>query len=363
MLLLRLIWRNKHFISILDRLALVNLTRSGGFHKSVFNRPVERLVHVALKGEFNFRFARMNINVHLRRVQLDVKHCNGETPNHQLVFICFGKRVVKRFVHNASAVDKKYFHKPVRTRQIVQPRKSANGDSVLNIINLRHCGGGFAPQNAMNGVFQNVIARCEQNLLAVTNKPNRNVRVTERLLVADVRNGGSLRSVLFQKLHSRRGIVKNIPDNNRCSLRAAGRLVFNLLAALHDNMRALAFTGRLCEKLRSADRCNAAQRFAAEAERSDAFKVARGFNFACRMAQKSRFCVITVHSAAVIRYAHIGYTAALDFNRDGFCPGVDSIFHKLLYNACRALDNLPCGDFFGSKFIKNVYSSHAIPSF
>ena len=58
--------------------------------------------------------------------------------------------------------------------------------------------------------------------------------------------------------------------------------------------------------------------------------------------------VVTVNSAAVIGYADICNSAALYFKSDLIRSCVNRIFHYLLNNGCRTLDNLACGDELGN---------------
>ena len=162
-----------------------------------------------------------------------------------------------------------------------------------------------------------------------------------------VHNGGNriaLADVFFQKLHSGRGIVEKIPDNERCSLGTACVVEQRFLAALDAVTCSDLFALTARHDLNSGNCGNRGKSLSTETEGAYRIQIVRRRDLAGGVADKSLSDIIPVNSASVVRDAYIGDTASFYFKRDLIRSCVDRIFHYFLDNGGRSFDHLACGD-------------------
>ena len=95
----------------------------------------------------------------------------------------------------------------------------------------------------------------------------------------------------------------------------------------------------------TADRRNRRKRFAAEAERRQALKVAVGNDFACCMGKGAQLDVVFCHTAAVIGNADKACAARFYFGGNARSARIHRIVQKLAQNRAGAVDNLSGGYF------------------
>ena len=81
------------------------------------------------------------------------------------------------------------------------------------------------------------------------------------------------------------------------------------------------------------------------------------------MAQNGFRHVLARHAAAVIGDAHKRGAAVLDFDGDGSCAGVGTVFEHFLDGGCRAFDHFTGGDEVGGMLVEYVDDSHKNTSF
>ena len=133
----------------------------------------------------------------------------------------------------------------------------------------------------------------------------------QRLLLQDGEYGGGLGSVGFHEFHARRGVIKQLADQNGCAAWAAGRLLREDGSGLQMQADAISSALRAGQKINFGDGRNGSQCFAAETERADAGKIFFFADFACRMAEKCGMRVLRLHAAAIVRDAEEGHSSVL----------------------------------------------------
>ena len=177
-------------------------------------------------------------------------------------------------------------------------------------------------------------------------------------LIDDRRDRPRFRHILFEELEPGRDVVKDIPDDDRRPVGAAGiRNIFHFRTA-HPDQRPgdrPFFPGH---HLDMGDRRDRRQRFPPEAEGADRVQIGGIPHLAGRVAEERLRGVRPADAAAVVGHPEVFDAAVLDLDGDGGRARVDRIFDQLFDDRGRALNDLPGGDQFGYLPGKNVYLRH-----
>ena len=100
--------------------------------------------------------------------------------------------------------------------------KPTNGNAAGGAVCRQQGFGKVFAIDSVNTRKQIAVAGRHHLLFAVFDKPHRHFRVGKRQMVGDCGDRRALRTVGFQKFHARRGVVKQVADDNRCAHGAAG---------------------------------------------------------------------------------------------------------------------------------------------
>ena len=190
-----------------------------------------------------------------------------------------------------------------------------------------------------HSVFE-LAARGSEHILAVLDDAERDFRMALRRVLHHGNHIVRLGKVLFEELHTCRCVVKQVTDNEGCTLRAARRRIFRDLSRLQMQVQTLQCTGLLGHQIHAGDGGNRRECLAAKSERADAFQILLRADFAGRMAAEGNRCVLCAHAAAVVRDAQIGDAAVLQLDGDRSRTCVNRVFDQLLADGRRTLNNL-----------------------
>ena len=118
---------------------------------------------------------------------------------------------------------------------------------------------------------------------------------------------------------------------------------------LHQKAHAGRFIGGAGDHLEVGHGRNAAERFAAEAQRADVLEVFFRHDLAGRVFFESEFDFVSRDAAAVVGDADVVLAARADLDGDPVGAGVDGVLHEFFHDGGRAGD-----DFAGCDLIGNI---------
>ena len=289
----------------------------------------------------------MHVHVHRAERERQIQHARRKLADEERVFI----RLLQRGLQSGGLDDAAVAVKMLRAA--VAAASGGRGDVALDLHAVgpagaeEHARGLLAAEKAVDTGLHAAVAGGEKLLFPVADAPDRDVRTAQRAAKRRQHTGAALGTVGLHEFQAGGRVVKQIADNHRRALGAACLMhLLNIAGGEHDACSALC-AALPRRELHMAHGGDGRERLAAKAERRDALKPARIAQLARGVAQKGDACVLGRHAAAVVRHAQIRHAAAAHLHRDGFCPGVEGVFHKLLDDRGRALHDLAGGDHVG----------------
>ena len=179
-----------------------------------------------------------------------------------------------------------------------------------------------------------------QLLLSVSQDAEGDLRVREGETLHHAQNRRRLHGIALHKLHARRRVIKQVPDDDRRPVRAADLALFGHDTGIQMQPRAEFRIGGFRHQIDSGNGRDRRQRLAAKAEGVDRLQVARLAELAGRVAQKGGGRVLGAHAAAVVGHPQKGHAAVLYFHGNIFRPRVNGVFDQLLCRACGTIHDL-----------------------
>ena len=302
----------------------------------------------------------MYVDVHLTERQIDAQTAVGEFAGDNRVAVRLLHRRLNQLGFDEASVDKKVLIGSVRARRMRLGQKSVypyilhrdrrNRNQVARQLPAEH---------REYRLLELSGSRRVEHGLAVADAPERDLRMTLRRVLHHRHDIARLGEVLFEELHARRCVVKQIADDEGRAVRTAGALVDLDRARLHKQMGALERSLLLGEQVDAGDRGDCRERLAAEAERADRREILLGADLAGRMTQKRRRRVRRLHAASVVLNAQIGDAAVFDLDGNLCRTGVDGIFNQLFADRGRPFDHFSRRNQIGHMGIQFVNNRHS----
>jgi hypothetical protein len=192
----------------------------------------------------------------------------------------------------------------------------------------------------------------------VTGQGNGDVRPRERDLFhhfADMPGFGRARA---QELASGRHVEEEIAHLEPSADGGAERFRLGGAAGLHGQLEAGLLAPRPGEQREPADRSDARQRLAAEAERAQPRQVGEHSELAGRVPGQRQLCVLQAHAEAVVLNGNASDAAAVDRHVDARGLGVQRVLEQLFDDARWPLDHLSGGNLIGQLRRQNADRWH-----
>ena len=294
--------------------------------------------------EFHDRLGGVNVHVHHVRRQRHVQHAAGELALHHAVGVSLLHRGGEELGLDEAAVDEKGLHPARAAPREGLCHEAVGGELTVPPADLDERERKVAPERGVNGAQELAVAGGVQLLASVLDEAEGDVGVRERNVRDEPRDGARLGAVLLHELQARGRVVKKVAHDDARALGTAGRLDGERLAAVKVQRRAACLVCLARENIKVRHRCDGGERLAAETERTDGGKVGGGAQLARRVAQESGGQLVGRDAAAVVGHTQIGHPAVLQLDGDVPRARVDGVFHELLDDARRALDDLAGGD-------------------
>ena len=235
-------------------------------------------------------------------MNVDIDHVQRQRQEHnarrilagnQLIAIGFFHRSLHDARLNIAPIDEKVLHGAIGPSgmclgDIAPSRKaSARKCGYLNKV-CRH----LLAEHREHRRNQFAIARRCKDLSAVSNHGKRNFGMGQCCMLNHTDDISCFGEILAQKLHTCRGIVKNISHNDGRTVRAASFLIFQNLACFQMQMHTCKGIRLLGEQINAGNRRDGCQRLTAKSQRSNRCQVILGSQLTSRMAAKRNGCVL-----------------------------------------------------------------------
>ena len=328
--------------------------------QSAAHGTIHRIKDVAFSCKANFRLGGVYVDIHQVSGHREHQHTAGELALHNSTLVGVFERCHHRAVFDIASVYKKVLRTAAGTAGARRRNKPRYTVQLVPAVHIQQVAGKFPPQHRVHGAAQAAVTGGDELLLAVLGKAEADFRVGECRVQHGFGNKGTLAGILFEELHPRRGVVKQVVDRNGRAHTARARLDALLLPA-----RNAVDTGKLVvfgagHDLHTRYTCNGGQCLPAKAQRVDMPQIVCRGNFAGCMADKRLVNVLRFDAAAVIHDLQLTYAAALDGKADLRCPGVDGVFQQFLCHRSRALYDLARSDQFCRMLVQHTNFRHEI---
>ena len=166
----------------------------------------------------------------------------------------------------------------------------------------------------------------------------------QRLPLDGGQAGGGLHRVLFHEFQPGRGVVKEVPDQQRGPHGTARLLPAGDHAPLQGKRGAQGVLPPAGEQLHPGHRGDGGQSLSPEAQGADGFQIVLAADLGRGVAEKGGLHLPRRDAAAVVGDPDEGHATALDLHGDGMGTGIHCVFHQLLHHGCRAFHPLAGGD-------------------
>ena len=120
--------------------------------------------------------------------------------------------------------------------------------------------------------------------------------------------------IFFQELHACRGIIEEISNNNRRTLRAAGLFVYLYLSGFQMQMNACDCFPPARKQIDPCDGRDRCKSFTSKTKRADRSKILFASELAGRVTAECDRCILRRHAAAIVCDTEIGNAAVFNFN-------------------------------------------------
>jgi hypothetical protein len=165
-----------------------------------------------------------------------------------------------------------------------------------------------------------------------------------------------------QELSPSGQIKKKLPHFHGGACRSARGFDFNNLSTIDHHLSGargitIPLTG---SETHAADAGNAWQGLAPKSHCIDGAEVLCFLDFAGGVTFQAEKRIVAIHPKPIVYHPDQAAAAGLDFNRDAFCVGIESILDQLLHHAGRSLDDFTSRDLVRDLFGKQPNAIHAV---
>ena len=294
----------------------------------------------------HFDLGGVHVDVHTRRVHLDIEGVDGLLVAMQHIFISGTGRVGQHLVAHKAAVDIAKLMVRARARSI--GHTSAAGDMQ-----------GACPVIDGDGIFDEVIAQhiaqaagdgfvwCAAggapllDQLAFVPDGKAHIRARQRMAAHGFNAVGQLGRIRLEEFAARRGGEEQFLDFYRRAL-IAGRRAQLATAGIEQKGGLLPSRAREDGGLRH--RGNSGQRFATETHGGHGFQVMQVGNLAGGVAAQGHGQLVTRYAAAIVFHRNQAHATGQQAHGDLAGAGVQRVVHQLAHGRGGAFHHLASGD-------------------
>ena len=212
-------------------------------------------------------------------------------------------------------------------------RESGEGRTLVGAVHGDELIRDVAAVDRVDHVHERAVAERREELAAVLQVAEGDLRVGQCFFLQDVLDPGSFGLRTFQEFTARRDVFKEIPHDEGRAVGCAdlGEILldaaFDLVVHGHERARGLR------DQLYTGDAGDGGEGLTAEAEGLDTEEVAGIADLRGGMADEGITHVLLCDAAAVIRHADHGDTTVADLDRYRCAAGIDGVLEELLHDA------------------------------
>ena len=212
-------------------------------------------------------------------------------------------------------------------------RESGEGRALVGAVHGDELIRDVAAVDRVDHVHERAVAERREELAAVLQVAEGDLRVGQCFFLQDVLDPGSFGLRTFQELATGRDVFKEVADDEGRAVRCADLseilldAAFNLVVHGHERARGLR------DQLYTGNAVDGGEGLTAEAEGLDADEVAGIPDLRRGMADEGVAHVLLCDAAAVIRHADHRDTTVADLDRYRGAAGIDGVLEELLHDA------------------------------
>ena len=285
----------------------------------------------------------MNVDIHQGKRDAQEDSTAWVFPCNDGVFIRFFQCRLHQTALNITPIYEKVLHCAVGPGTVRFCEISPGGKLFPFIQrHLQHISNDFTSKDTENRCFQLPVARGRKSLLTVPDQHKRDFRMGKRRVLHDRKDISCFCKIFFQEFHPRRCVKKQVPDNDGCTVRAAGFFMLSDMPRIKMQVYPCKRPLLLGEQVDLGHSCNCRKGLPSETQCTNCRKVAFCAQFAGCMAFKRGDSIFRRHPAAVVCDPEVGYAAIFNFYCNAGCSRIDCVFYQLFCNRRWAFHNLPC---------------------
>ena len=307
----------------------------------------------------HFMLRRMDVDIHLVRVNLKVQDKSRLLIGPELIFTGLANSVVDQPIAHHTAVDVAVLD--LRQRRIGMQRighPAAEGQIAVlplnrqRLLKERRTADSPQPPLALSARGYGAILA---HRLAVMAEINRDVETRQRDAADDFIDVVEFRLFGTHKLTACRGVIEQIQHFQRGADRVRRWLDGHvLIAPFGVGLPGLLLLRRAGGQGQPRHRADTGQRFPAKAKADNGFQIVKRGNFTGGVASQRQRQLVLFDAAAVVPNADKLRAAAFDININSGRAGIKAVFDQLLNHRRRTFHHLPCGNLVGELRRQNL---------
>ena len=299
-------------------------------------------------GEAHLELLRVHVHVDDLRIHVDHQHDERELVLHEEGTVAVLDGLHDHRVLHEALVHEVELEVAVRAGDDGLSDEATDGDrrepgegrALVGTVHGDELVRDVAAVDRVDYVQERAIAERREELAAVLQVAEGDLRVGQCFFLQDILDPGSFGLRTFQELAASRDIFKEVPDDEGRAVGCAdlGEILldaaFDLVMYSHEGARGLR------DQLDAGDTRDGGEGLTAEAEGLDAEEVAGVADLRGGMADEGVAHVLLGDAAAVVRHANHGDAAVADLDRYRGAAGIDGVLEELLHDTERPLDHL-----------------------
>ena len=194
--------------------------RSGGI-QGVQHRVIHGVEGLLVVDEFHHRLGGVDIDIQPVGGHGEPQHAAGELPLQQLVAVGLLQRRRQQLALDEPAVDEEQLAATGAVAVEGLGDKSLHGDIAAASADGQQSHGEVPPHGGVHRRLQVPVAGGVQQLHTIPDELEGDLRVAQGQMLHDAADGGPLGRILLHKFHPGGGVVKQVPDADGGTLRAA----------------------------------------------------------------------------------------------------------------------------------------------
>ncbi len=301
---------------------------------------------------------RVNVDIHLTGIQLDIEHIGCKAVGGQQLVIGLTNGMIDEFVAHHPAIDIGVLQIVLRSGALggrqpaPQPHVAVLAlDSQCMVHEWGTANGSKTPFLLRHRIGSLVLA----HHLAVVAQDQGDIEAGERDAAHQLVDMGKLGLFAAHELAPRRGIEEEIHHLHRSTHRMGRRLDGNAhLAPFGLRLPGFGLLGGAGGESEAGNRADGGERFATKAQAVDPLQIIEGRHLGGGVARQRQHQLIFGNAATVVTDADQLGAPLVDIDFDPVCARIQTVFHQLLDHGGGPLHHLSGGNLVGQNRWQNT---------